>query len=164
MTVGDIVPRSFGKWLPKNRDDRNPFLGLRNEVDRLIEDFFKDFAMKPFEPAAAGFTPRIDVSEDAAAVKVAAELPGVEEKDIDLSISGDSLVIKGEKKEQKEEKGKGYYRTERSYGAFSRTIPIPSDIEQKKITAVFKNGVLTVTLPKCQQAAAGAKKVPIKTD
>jgi HSP20 family protein len=86
------------------------------------------------------------------------------EKDIDLSVSGDTLTIKGEKKEEKEDKRKDYYYSERSYGSFSRSIPLSRQVEVDKVTASFKNGVLTLTLPKTSTAIESTKKISVKTE
>jgi HSP20 family protein len=105
----------------------------------------------------------LDVSEDLSAFTVTAELPGMSEKEIDLSISGDTLTIRGEKKEEKEDKNKNYYYSERSYGTFMRTIPLPQQIETNKVSASFKKGVLTITLPKTTAAVESTKKIEVKT-
>jgi HSP20 family protein len=102
----------------------------------------------------------VDVAEMEDEIKVSAELPGLDNEDIDVSLSDDVLTISGEKKEEKEEKGKNYYRSERSYGAFRRDIPLPSQVDADKVDAVFQKGVLTITLPKT--AEAKAKKVTVK--
>ena len=93
-----------------------------------------------------------------------AELPGLEEKDVEVLLDNETLTIKGEKKEEKEDKGKGYYHVECSYGSFHRVIPLPAGIDQKKVQAQFKNGVLNITLPKAEEAKAKGKKIPIKSE
>jgi len=97
-------------------------------------------------------------------ISITAELPGMDDKDIDISLTKDSLSIKGQKKEEKEDKGKDYYRMERSYGSFSRTIALPSEIDIDKVKAEFKKGLLTVTLPKTAKAIKETKKIPVKTE
>jgi len=106
--------------------------------------------------------PVVDVVENADSVTVKAELPGIDPKDVDISVSGDTLTIKGEKKEEKEEKGKSFYRVERTYGSFCRSISLPTGVEADKAKADYKDGVLSVTLPKSEKVKA--KKIPIKTD
>ncbi|HQP29278.1 MAG TPA: Hsp20/alpha crystallin family protein, partial [Syntrophales bacterium] len=96
-------------------------------------------------------------------VVVKAELPGIDEKDLDVSLSEHALTIKGEKKEEKEDQGKGYYRMERSYGSFHREIPLPASIDAKKVEAAFKNGLLTVTLPKTEEARKADRKISVKS-
>jgi HSP20 family protein len=96
---------------------------------------------------------------------VKAELPGVEEKDLDLQLAEGMLTIKGEKKQEREEgeKGKGYYMMERSYGSFFRRIPLPTEVQEDKVEARFKNGVLMVSLPKSPEATAKVKRIEVKS-
>ncbi len=125
-----------------------------------------DLMLAPRGFAAGGvgmFTPSIDVKENEKEFIIKAELPGVEEKDIDVTVTNDSVTIKGEKKEEKEDKDKNYYYMERSYGSFSRVIPLKAEIESNKAEARFKNGILDIKIPKNQSAKAKGTKVPIKT-
>jgi HSP20 family protein len=110
------------------------------------------------------FVPHVDVVDTDKEIKVSAELPGMDDKDIEVTLNADTLTIRGEKKEEKEEKGKDYYRSERSYGSFMRTVPLPLTIETEKVSASFAKGVLTVKLPKTKQALGGTKKVTVKTE
>ena len=110
------------------------------------------------------FHPNIDVTETDKEIRVSAELPGMDNKDINVSLTKESLTITGEKKEEKEEKKKDYYRMERSYGSFSRTIPMPVEIDTDKAKALFKKGVLTITLPKTAKAIKEKKKISIKAE
>lgn len=164
MAIRNLVP--FGKKnLPVRREDENPFALLRREMDSLFDNFFRGFDLEPFFEKRMGvFSPRIDVSENDKEIKISAELPGMDEKDIDVSLQNDMLTLKGEKKEEKEDKGKDYYRMERSFGSFSRTIPLPVEVETDKIEAKFKKGVLTITLPKTAKAVAETKKIPVKVE
>ncbi len=152
------------------RRERDPFTALRDRMDRLFEDFTGAWEwpllreVRPFEWRMEAFIPRVDIKDEDNQLKVEAELPGVSEKDVELSISGDMLMISGEKKQEKEEKEKGYYRVERSYGSFQRAIPLPVDVDRDKVQASFKNGVLTVTLPKSPEAMKQTKKIPIKAE
>ena len=106
--------------------------------------------------------PSVDVKESEKEFTIRAELPGVDEKDIDVTVTADSVTIKGEKKEEKEDKGKNYYYMERSYGSFNRVIPLATETEAGKAEASFKNGVLNITIPKSASAKAKGTKVPIK--
>jgi HSP20 family protein len=134
--------------------------GLRREMDRLFDRFFES----PWAelPALGDWTPALDVTEGKDAVIVKAELPGVESKDVSVSLEGDMLTIKGEKEQKKEEKDERLHRVERSWGAFMRSVRLPTPVDGGKVTATFKNGVITITLPK----AAGAKgtTIPIKAE
>lgn len=157
--------------LPVRREDGgSPFWLLQQEMNRLFDDFFLGWGpgeLSPFralEERAGAFAPQMDVTEDDKEICVTVELPGMDEKDIDISISSDVLTIRGEKKSEKEDKGKNYYRMERSYGAFHRAIPLPAEVDQDKIEASFKKGVLTVTLPKTAEAQREAKKITVKVE
>jgi HSP20 family protein len=134
--------------------------GLRREMDRLFERFFES----PWAelPALGDWTPALDVSEGKDAITVKAELPGVDPKEISISLEGDTLTITGEKEHKKEEKDERSHRIERSYGAFARSVRMPLPVDASKVTAAFKNGVLTITLPK----APGAKgtTIPLKAE
>jgi HSP20 family protein len=133
---------------------------LRREMDRLLERFFA-------EPSGSArplstWTPHTDVKETKDSLTITAELPGLEAKDVDVAISGDMLTIKGEKKGEKEEKDEYHHVVERSYGAFSRVVRLPASVAADKIKAAFKNGVLTVTLPKTEEAKP--KAIPVTVE
>lgn len=146
---------------------------MRHEMERLF-DRFSNFDVSPFRRLSdiEHFWPRpdggtllsvdVDVAEDDKAYTITAELPGLDEKDIDVSISDDVLTLKGEKKAEKEEKGKNRYVCERSYGAFVRSFALPSDSLADKIGARFAKGVLTITLPKNPKAEPASKKIQVK--
>ena len=133
---------------------------LRRDMDRLLERFFES----PWAelPALGDWTPALDVSEGKDAITVKAELPGVDPKEINISLTGDMLTIKGEKEETKEEKDERKHRVERSYGGFMRSVVLPTSVDASKVNATFKNGVVTITLPK----APGAKgmTIPLKAE
>ena len=163
MMVKNLVP--FGKKnVPGKREEDNPFSLLKREMDSLFDNFYRGFDIEPFESRLGAFSPKVDVTESDKEIKISAELPGMEEKDIDVSLQNDMLTIKGEKKEEKEDKGKDYYRMERSYGSFSRTIPLPVEVETDKVDARFKNGLLSITLPKTAKAVAETKKIAVKVE
>ena len=143
-------------WMPAAWGGReiDPFRGFRNQLDSLFEDWFG-------RSMGGTLAPRVDVSETSKELTLKVELPGVDEKDIDVSLSGNQLTIKGEKKTEHEEKkdgeeGRVFHRVERSFGAFQRTMTVPFDVESDKVSAEFKDGVLTVTLPKPE----GAREQP----
>lgn len=152
--------RARGELLP-SRDIWDPFASLRRDMERVFEDFSRDFGWDPPATADMATAPRIDVSETDAEIKMEAELPGVEEKDVEVVLSDGCLTIKGEKKQEKKKKKEDYYLHERSYGSFARSVTLPFDADPDKIKAKFANGVLTVTLPKPPEAKAKAKKIPI---
>lgn len=163
MAIRKLVP--FGKKsYPVRREEEGPFALLRREMDSVFDNFFRGFDIEPFEERFDVFSPRVDVTENDKEIKISAELPGMDEKDIDVSLQHDMLTIKGEKKEEKEDKGKDYYRMERSYGSFTRTIPLPIEVETDKVEAKFKKGVLNITLPKTAKAVAETKKIAVKSE
>ncbi len=162
-----IVPYQKEKNLPVRHEDVEPFGLLRREIDRLFEDFTGGFLLDPFRrfgERIRHYSPTLDVSETDKNVVVNVELPGMDEKDIELSLTDNHLMIRGEKREEKEEKRKGYYRTERSFGEFSRVIPVPTGVDTNKVSAVFKKGLLSITLPKTEEAHGTVKKILIKAD
>lgn len=163
MAVKNLVP-SEKKDVPIRKGIYDPFTTFRQEMNRLFSNFLRSFDIEPFETRFGAFSPSINVVEGDKEIKVSAELPGMDEKDIEVSLTKNVLTIKGEKKEEKEDKGKNYYRMERSYGAFSRTIPLPVEIDIDKAKAQFKKGVLTVTLPKSPKAIKETKKIPVKSE
>jgi HSP20 family protein len=152
------------KPVAQTRELLNPFTAFRQEMDRIMDDFLGGFDLRPFSVRPDTFTPRIDVVDADKEVKISAELPGMEDKDIEVLLTGDVLTIKGEKKEEREEKGKDYYRSERSYGSFVRTISLPIEVDTASVEASFKKGVLTISLPKTARAVGSAKKISIRTE
>ncbi len=153
---------------PAGRDADHPFYSLQNQMNSLFDDFFSGFDVAPRSLATGAggfgvFSPSVDVKESDKDFTIRAELPGVEEKDIEVTVTHDAVTIKGEKKEEKEDKGKNYYYMERSYGSFNRVIPLAVETDANKAQASFKNGVLNITIPKSAQAKAKGTKVPIKS-
>jgi HSP20 family protein len=163
----NILPlRRRGNTLPVRRESESPVMAIQNEMNRMFDQFFNDpFTMlsSPSIRSMADFMPKIDVSETDAAMLVTAELPGMDEKDIQLSLENDALIISGEKKNDVDEKGKNFHRIERSYGSFQRVIPLVSEIQTDKVEASFRNGVLNISLPKTQAAAKQTHKIEIKS-
>lgn len=164
----NILPlKRRGNTMPARRDNDSPVMAIQNEMNRMFDQFFNDpFTLLPIPTMrnVADFMPRVDVSESDTAMTVAVELPGMDEKDIQISLENETLVISGEKKTDLDEKGKNYHRVERSYGSFQRGIPLVSDIQEDKVEAVFKNGVLNITLPKTPAAAKQTRKIAIKSN
>lgn len=152
-----------GSYLPSLFGRDNDGLG---SLFREIERTFDDFSRRPFATlGTAGDVfrgPKIDVSEGKDAIDVKAELPGVEEKDIDITLVDDVLTIRGEKKDERSDKDKDWHMVERSYGAFSRTIQLPAEPDSTKVEAKFSNGVLHIHLPKSAEVAKKEKKIEIR--
>jgi HSP20 family protein len=138
-----------------------PIGSLRREMERLFEDFSRDLGWEPSALSGAAMAPRIDVKETDAELKVEAELPGVDEKDVEVLLEDGRLTVRGEKKQEREEKKENYHLHERSYGSFARSIPLPFDVDPDKVKATFAKGVLTVVVPKPPEAKAKQKKIPV---
>jgi len=151
-----------------------PFEDLRREIDRLFEDFDGGFFRSPFrrsafdvmpfwgrEPAWPA-APAVDFTDTGKAYEITAELPGIDEKNVDVKVANGVLTIKGEKQDEKEEKKKDYYLRERNFGSFERAFQLPDGVDGDKIEANFKKGVLTVSLPKKPEAQQAAKKIDVK--
>ena len=165
--IKDVTPAGQGTATPPaRREEEVPLFSLQREVNRLFDDFFRGFDLRPLRMTGepwGGFSPKMDLEETEKEYRITAELPGMEEKDVEILLTGNAISLKGEKKEEKEEKGKSFYHVERSYGSFQRTVPLPDGIDLKRVDADFKNGVLTVKLPKTAEAKRSGKKVPIKS-
>ncbi len=134
---------------------------FRREFDDLIERFFDREPMISQGLFTRGFAPAIDVYETDNDIVVQAEIPGMEPNDLDVNLAGDVLTIKGEKKGEHEERGENFHRIERSYGSFSRSISLPCEVEQDRVDASYKNGVLHLTLPKSENCKKRAVKITV---
>ncbi len=150
-----------------------PFESLRREVDRPFEDFDRDLWRSPFRRSAFELAPSwaaestfaapaVDIIEKENAYEVTAELPGMDEKDIEVKLANGGMMIKGEKQEEKEEKRKDYHLHERHFGSFERSFTLPEGVDTDKIEASFKKGVLTIILPKKPEAIKAEKKIEVK--
>lgn len=170
MAIGDLVPWRWGSL--RRFDEDRSFDAFRTEMDSLhrsIDRLFADAWGGSSTPSllsdtwtAAKITPRLDVVEDEKAFHVTVELPGMTDKDLAVSVTDRVVTIRGEKKEDKEKKDKDVYRRERAYGSFRRAIELPGDVDAGKIEAAFKDGVLTIDLPKTQEAQDRVKQIPVK--
>lgn len=163
MQIKNLIPWGNNKGTGITRSDQDsPVLSLQRDVNRIFEDFWRRFdrplGMERWD--AGG--PRADIAETENALEVSIELPGIDQKEVEVSLTDGALTIKGEKKSEREESKKGYYLSERSFGSFFRTIPLPSGIDTEKVDAAFKNGVLTVTLPKTHDAFSRTRKIEVK--
>jgi HSP20 family protein len=152
----------------------HPFESLRREIDRLFDDFGTSFWRAPSRRAALDVepfwrrewtlsaTPAVDIVEKDNAYEVTADLPGMDEKNIEVKLTNGTLTIKGEKHEEKEEKKKDYYLKERYAGSFERSFRVPQGVDTEKVEANFTKGVLKVTLPKTAEAQKPAKNIEVK--
>lgn len=136
------------------------FSDLHGEIDRLFDRFLE---RKPFgtEPMVGAWIPALDITETNGTIDIKAEIPGVRPEDMEVTVAGDVLTIKGEKKEETEESGQDFYRSERRFGSFLRRIALPAPVDQGKVNAACKDGVLTVTLNKTPTAQT--KRIPVRT-
>jgi HSP20 family protein len=151
-------------WRPFRDRELSPlreFERMRRDMDRLWDSFFEGGLRKRGEEVGEWF-PALDVSETKNDIVVKTEVPGLDPKDIDISLSEGVLTIKGEKKQEKEEKEENYHLIERSYGTFTRTVRLPREVQSEKISASYKNGILRVTLPKSEEAKK--KEIKIKVE
>jgi|SRR5579872_260374 len=155
---------------PVASNEWQPFGNLRREIDRLFDDFDRGAwgssfrrSLSDWEPRWLGETaPAVDVAEKEKAYEITAELPGIDQNNIEVKLVNGVLTIKGEKKQETEEKKKNYYMSERRYGSFERSFQIPDGVDQDKIEASFNKGVLTVSLPKSAEAQKSAKTITVK--
>ena len=159
MNLKSLIP--VGRQRGVARTD-NPFVSLQNEIDRLFDDFTRGFP--PLSMGNGGMTamvPTMDVAETDKEIEITAELPGLEEKDVQINVADNILTIRGEKKAEKEQKDKNYRMVERSYGAFERSLELPEGVNADAIKASIDKGVLKVTVPK--PAPAQVKKIEVKS-
>ena len=156
--------KSLIPWRKKSEFE-HPVVSLRERVDDLFDDFFKDFHSPSLWKSSfsqSDFMPKIDISESDKEISISAELPGMTEKDIEVTLEDNMLNIKGEKKHEEEKKEKNYHHIERRYGSFYRSIPISEVVDSEKIDASFKNGVLSIVLPK-ENTEKDRKRIEVKT-
>ncbi len=149
-----IIPR-------RTRRSVHPVLRAGFPVDRLFEDLWGGFDAAPLAPAA--FTPRLDVKESDAEYVVTAELPGLEEKDVEISLEDDVLTIRGEKRAEHTDENAGYKHVETVTGRFERRLALPTEVDAESVSATSKNGVITITLPKRAEAQPSTHTIPVTT-
>lgn len=165
MQIKDLIP--WGRKdadAPRRDDDSHPVASLQREMNRVFDSFWSRFE-RPSGAFNGGFGHgflRTDVTETDRSVEVTVEVPGLDENEIEVSLAGDVLTVRGEKKVEREEDRKGWYLSERSYGAFYRAVPLPPGVATDDARADLRNGVLTVSLPKTAEAQAKVKKIDVK--
>ena len=143
-----------------------PVASMQDDMQRMFHDFLGDFGitgLRPFAASAPVKAPRMDVAESETAYVITAEVPGVEEKDIEVKVSEGVVTVRGEKRAEKEEKNKNYHRVERSYGMFERALALPPNVNAEKIAADLSKGVLTITVPKLQTKTPATKTIAVKS-
>ena len=163
MDFRSLVPFGWGGGsLPRRTGaGEDPFWGFRREVDRLFDDFFSGRVMARWP--GDGIDLRLDVGETDKELTIAAELPGVDEKNVEVTLTDDLLTIRGEKKREHTQKNGDYHMVERSYGSFARSLRLPFKVDQDKVDAQFEKGVLTITLPKPAEIQQSTKRIAIKS-
>ena len=167
MTIRDLIPwgRDNNQTPTVYRDnDRDPFMALHREMNRLFDDVFRGFDTRlqsfgGFASRGANW-PSVEISDAEKEIRITTEVPGLEEKDIEVLLDDGVLTLRGEKRSETEDKDRQF--SERYYGRFERRIPLGYDIEEDRIDARFRNGVLSVTLPKTAKAQSQAKRIAIK--
>ncbi|MCB0320363.1 MAG: Hsp20/alpha crystallin family protein [Bdellovibrionales bacterium] len=163
MSIGDIVPWHWGsRQVPVRKHSRGSSRDI--SLSSLLDDFFSDF---PFDTPTkikdvSGFQPNIDIKDSPEQLTVFAEVPGMEEKDLDITLNVDSLVLEGTKRTDREEDREGFHYVERRSGSFRRVIPLNFEVDEDKVDAKFKNGVLTIALPKTSKAKSETRKISVK--
>lgn len=154
----DLIPWGRSR-MPARSEEASPFFALHREMNRLFDEAFRNFGLSPsFSEGGFGW-PSVEVSDDGKDIRVTAELPGMDEKDVEIDIDDGVLVIRGEKRTEIDDKDRRY--SERSYGRFERRLALPADVDEERARASFKKGVLTVTLPRSERAHQNVRRVPI---
>lgn len=151
-----------------------PFLTLRGQMDRLFDDFMSDWRLPSLTGLGRTFPStsavramvdvKFDVSETEEAVEITAELPGIAEDDVEVTLANGVLTISGEKKTEEEKKERNYYMAERAFGSFSRSVRLPETVDSEAITARFDKGVLTVSMPKVEEARSAKRRIEISKE
>ena len=156
----DLIPWARSRT-PARYEEPSPFLSLHRDRNRLFDDVFRNFGLiGEFAPRGLAW-PSVEVSDHDKEIRVTAEVAGLEEGDIEIDIESGVLTLRGEKRTEIEDKDRRY--TERSYGRFERKIALPAEVDEDRARATFKNGVLTVTLPKTERARQNAKRIPVQS-
>ncbi len=168
--VRNLIPWRRRAEPVKVEKAENPFEALHRRMNELFDEFFSDFggprwlAPRGASSVWGGFTPRFEVAETDDAVEVTAELPGLDEKDVRVTLDNGVLTVEGEKKSEREEKRRGVFFSELSYGRFQRSVALPAGVDESKVKAVFKKGVLRVTVPKTEAARGARRSIHIETE
>jgi HSP20 family protein len=155
--------------MPMSRwtEDTDPFLSLRRDMNRLFDDAFGAFGFPSlFGPALSQMpaAPKIDVSETDNEIQIAAEMPGIDQNNVEVLLEDDRLIIRGDKKEAREDKDRNYHVRERVPGIFSRTLPLPFAPDPNQVKAEFKDGVMTITIPKPQEVKQKQHRIEVQRD
>ena len=169
MASRSLMPFSRNMPVSRGSEDSDPFLQMRREMNRLFDDVFGGFGLPSlFGPALRQMpmAPKIDVSETDNEIQVTAEMPGIDQNNVQVLLEDDRLIIRGEKKEEHEDedKNRNYHVRERVQGAFSRTLPLPFAPDPNQVKAQFKDGVMTITIPKPQEVKQKQHRIEVQKD
>ncbi len=167
MAGRSLLPFFSRNWpLSRPSEDTDPFMALRREMNRAFDDAFGGFGMPSLfgRVPTGALVPQIDVSDSEHEIEVAAELPGIDEKDVEVILADDMLTIRGEKQAEREQKERDYHLMERSHGAFSRSLRLPFAADPNQVKAAFKNGVLTITVQKPKEVLEKQHRIEIQAD
>jgi len=168
MSMRDLVPRWGKTNTPARSLEDGDLFSFHREINRLFDSFFSQAGLMPTLPneeaTAGSFTPRVNVSETDKDIRVVAELPGLDEKEVTVEVVDDAVIIRGEKREEREEKDANWHRVEHRYGSFHRIVPLPVTVDDGNAKAAFRKGVLTVTLPKRPDAESKRKRIAVKAE
>ena len=178
MNIRDLVPWSHSRREPLSQRGRqvavhregegDPVQALQQSIDRVFEDFWRTFNLPMLGDGdgggASAVVPQVDVRETDQEVEVVAELPGMDEADVDVSVSQGMLTIRGEKRSEREKEDEGYVLRERSFGRVERIVPLPEGLDVDSAQANFRNGVLTVRIPKTAETQRAAKRISVQRE
>jgi HSP20 family protein len=163
MTVRQLAPS--GKNVPVQQKPSSPLVALQNEVNRVFNSFFGESSWPRWwhgVESAFGATPALDVCENSKSFTISAEIPGMDAKDVQVTVADGYLTVQGEKKEETKEEKEGYFRQERSYGSFQRMVQLPNAADMDKAEARIEKGVLTVTVPKKPESQTKERRIDVK--
>ena len=168
MNIRSLVPRTMGRRAVARPQEDSGLVYFQREINRLFDTFVDDAGFGPWRgetgSSGDGFIPAVNVAETDRELKVVAELPGLDEKDVTVDVDDGAVTIRGERKEECEDREANWYRVERRYGSFQRTIPLPVEVVGDEAKAAFKKGVLTITLPKRPEVERKRKRIDIQAD
>ncbi len=160
-----LVPwRDKSQTSATREDFHDPFFSFRRDVDRMFDDFFNGFGRRGVgSPSWAAPTPSLDLTETEKEIVVTAEMPGLDDKDFEVNVSGDLLTLKGEKKAEHEHRNGDSYYMERRFGSFSRSVRLPFEVQDEKVDARYEKGVLTIRVPKPADMQRQVRRVEVRT-
>ena len=158
--------RSRNRLPARRSEEMDPFTAFRGEINRLFDDFFTGFDLPMFGGDDRGrmLTPQIDVSETDQELQITAELPGIDEKNLEVTVADDMLTIRGEKRDEHEQRERDYHVMERSYGSFARTLRLPFAVDPQQAKATFKDGVLRITIPKPKDVQQKTQRIEVRRE